>query len=408
MRKQPALSLVSNRVDCAQNMEYPHRGCPPSPDEVHDDGGVQKIKDAMTMLTMTGSGGGIPIELSIPSAAKENVRPNSSGKAKKWRNKKANHDHPRSEADGHDVGSSTEATTTTTASTAVESATINGKTPQMKNTKPVVVDISSSNQPQMKKPAARLILPSMDFQVAVDAGSGAAIGIPPTSDNEALRSNGCDVDDCEQEKKARTKKNSRKKRNNKKPQAAKKGDASGGGMDFSTNAGGASVLSLLGHYPHVMTSAFDVYDGCTPHPSNQMAMAGGGDGYQHVQYDPSNYPSGGTTLPTAYADHHAYTYGMHYPYAATPANGMYPGAAIMMPGEYYAPAMMNGQTTYYNQPNAGTNENAPYYPHACHSPYMCETSDATSSARGKSPLNINAHEFLPVPAHDPKKGNSEA
>ncbi len=385
-RKQQALSSVSNHhVDYAQNMECAHRGCPSSSDEIQNDCGVQMIKDAMTMMTMTGGGGGMPAELSNPSAAKENVRPNFSGKSKKWRNKKANQDHPRPEADGDDIGSSA----TTTASTTVESTTMCGKAPLLKNRKPVVVEISSSHQPQKKTPAARPILPSMDFRV------DAAIGIPPTSNNEAMRSNSCDGDNCEQEKKARPKKNNKKKWNNKKPQATKKGDLSGGGMDFSTNAGGASVLALLGQYPYVMPSAFDIYDGCTPHSSNEMAMAGGSDGYQHVQYDPSNYSGDGGILPPAYP------YDMHYPYAAAAAHGMYPCPTIMMPGVYYAPTMMNDQTVYYNQPNAGTNENLPYYHHSCRSPYICETSDPSSSARGKSPLNINAHEFLPMPALDP-------
>jgi hypothetical protein len=411
-RNKTAFSSV-HHVDDAQNMEYAHScgGRPSSSsDEAQDhDRGIQKIDEAMTALTMTtwrgGGSGGVPTELRIPSSnAKENVRPNSSGKKKHWR-KKANQDHQRREADGDDVGP-----TTTTAdgggvgNSAVDEATTKSvKALQLKTKKPIVVEISSSHQPQKKTPAPRRILPSMDFRVAA----------APWSIDEDLASNVCG-DGGEKEKKARPKKNN-KKQWRKKSQAARKEDASGGGMDFSTNAGGASVLALLGQYPYVMPSAFDVYDGCTPHSCNQMTMAGGGEGYQRDQYNPSNFSSVGILPPMLYTGHHAYD--EHYAYAATVAHVIYSGGAIVMPGGYYVPAIMNDQTVYYNQPNAATSENAPYYHHPSYSPYPCEEAEPSSSARrhkgdddrGKSPLNINAHEFMPMPAFDPsKENNSEA
>ena len=411
-RNQSVFSSV-NHVDDAQNVEYAQRGGgrPSSPsDEAQGcDRGIQKIDDAMTMLTMTtgsGGSGGVPTELRIPSSstAKENVRPNSSGKKKHWR-KKANHDHQRREADGDDVGPTTTTTRMTAdgggvRNTAVDKATTTKtvKALQPKIKMPVVVEISSSHQPEKKTPAARRILPSMDFQAAA----------APASIDEG--------DGGEQEKKSLKK--IKRKQWRKKLHAARRGDASGGGMDFSTNAGGASVLALLGQYPYVMPSVFDVYDGCTPNSCNQMTMVGGGEGYQHDHYDLSNVSSGGLP-PMPYTGHHAYD--EHYSYAATVAHVIHPGAAIMMPGGYYVPAMMNDQTVYYNQPNAATNaatnENAQYYHHPCYSPYACEAADPSSSTRrregddgrGKSPLNINAHEFMPLPAFDPtKETNSEA
>ena len=428
-RNQPAFSPF-HHVDDAQNVEYAHRGGgrPSSPsDEAQDrDRGIQKIDGAMTMLTMTtmttgrgGSRGGVPTELRIPSspaASKENVRPNSSsGKKKHWR-KKSNQDQPRE----NDVGPTT--TTTTTTKTrmtadgggvaAEEATTKNVKALQLKIKKPVVVEISSSHQPEKKTPAAaRRILPSMDFQVATAA---------PASIDEDLASNGCGDGGGEQEERAPMKKKKKKQWRNKKPQAARRGDASsGGGMNFSTNAGGASVLALLGQYPYVMPSVFDVYDGCTPYSCNQMTMAaGGGEGYQHDhQYDPSNFSSGGTLPPMPYTGHRAYD-DEHHPYAAAVAHVIHPGAAIMLPGGYYVPAaMMNDQTVYYNQPNAATSESAPYYHHPCYSPYACgEAADPSSSSarrregdddfRGKSQLNINAREFMPTPAFDPNKENN--
>ena len=393
-RNQAAFSSI-HHVDNAQNMEYAHRGGPSSPDAAQDDRGIQKIDSAMTKLTMTGTGCGVvPAELSIPSA-KENVRPNSSGKKKHWR-KKASQDLQRHEAVGDDVGSTTTTTRTVAdgggirASTADEAMTKNGKALQLKNKKPVVVEISSSQQPQKKTPAVRPILPSMDFEVAADAGGH------PASINEDLTSISCG-DGGEQEKKPRPKKN--KKLWRKKPQAAKKGDVLGGSMDVSTNAGGASVLALLGQYPYVMPSAFDVYDGYTPHSCSQMTMTGAGESCQQAEYDPPNFSSIGAILPPApHAGHHAF-----YPYAATAAHGIHHGPMIMMPGGYYVPAMMNDETVYYNQPNAVTNENVPYYHHACYSPYVRETMDPSFSVhryegddcRGKSPLNIYAPEFDP-------------
>ena len=440
-RNQPAFPSV-HHVDDAQNVEYAHRGGgrPSSPsDEAQDrDRGIQKIDEAMTMLTMTtgrgGASGGIPTELRIPSsstASKENVRPNSSSGKKKYWHKKSNRDQPRE----NDVGPPPTTTTRMTAdggggvrnsAAADEVTTKNVKVLHLKIKKPVVVEISSSHQPEKKTPAAaRRILPSMDFQVAVAA---------PASIDEDVALNGCDYGDGggDQEKKAPTmKKNKRKQWRNKKMLAARRGDASsGGGVDFSTNAGGASVLALLGQYPYVMPSMFDVYDGCTPHSCNQMTMAaGGGEGYHHDhQYDPSNFSNGGGALPPMpYTGHHHAYDDEHHPYSATVAHVIHPGAAIMTPGGYYVPAtMMNDQTVYYNQPNvAAANEiSAPYYHHhPCYSPYACgEAADPSSASarrrregdddfRGKSPLNINANEFMPMPAaFDPSKeeNNSEA
>ena len=441
-RNQPAFPSV-HHVDDAQNVEYAHRGggrpSSPSSDEAQDrdDRGIQKIDEAMTMLTMTTGqgggrgGGGIPTELRIPSsstASKENVRPNSSsGKKKHWRKKSNLQDQTRE----NDVRPPPTTTTTRMTadgdgggvrnSAADEVTTKNVKVLHLKIKKPVVVEISSSHQPEKKTPAAaRRILPSMDFQVAAAA---------PASIDEDLALSGRGYGDGggggEQEKKAPTTKKSKKKQwgRNKKMLAARRGDASsGGGVDFSTNAGGASVLALLGQYPYVVPSMFDVYDGCAPHSCNQMTMAsGGGEGYHHDhQYDPSNFLNGGGTLPPVpYTGHHHAYDDEHHPYPAT---------VVMVPGGYYVPAaMMNDQTVYYNQPNAAaaTNEiSAPYYHHhPCYSPYACGEAEYPSSTsarrgregddafRGKSPLNINANEFMPMPAAfdiSKEENNSEA
>ena len=155
-----------------------------SPADAKDDIGIQTIGAAMTTMTMTGA------ELCIPTLT-ETLRPSSaSGKKKQWHKKKASPPtqeihilrHIASEDTHHSVilhGSSGDAESTTTSTTwpmvdvagggggggktnaTATKATTNknssGEPLQLKNKKPVVVEISSA---QLHNPKKKPMSPS--------------------------------------------------------------------------------------------------------------------------------------------------------------------------------------------------------------------------------------------------------
>jgi len=351
----------------------------------------------MAMMTMT-EGNETPTNVAAVSATKENVRPNSG--RKKWR-KKLDQKHRRAAAG--DEGTTAAAGAIegnhdgNQPKNSVEKKIKNGKKLNLKNKKAVVVEISSQ-----KTPGRSPILPSMDYNAA-EASAPSSSSSPYS--NEASPSG--------RVKKTRPNKN--KKYPSRHRPKAKKGEANHMNTDdFSTNAGGASVLALLGQYPYLGPSvegshypyagpsvegshypyAGPSVDGHSS-PGPQVMMSG--DNY-HAQYDPSSLPSTGISsggaIPSTYAGH-AY-HGMQYSY---PAPDMHPGATVMMAANYYVPVMThyNG-AVYYNQ-QTGAAEYPAYY--AGYAPYGTTEPSAHhhESTSGKT-LNIDAPAFNPKETHD--------
>lgn len=434
-----------------------------SPADAKEDIGVQAIGAAMTTMTVTG----VPTELCIPTLKETAMRPSSSGseKKKQWHKKKASPPpaqeihilrHVVSDDAHHPVifhGGSGDAESTTTSTTwpMVDSSIAGGgKTNairgtetttnknssvghlQLKNKKPVVVEISSTqlHKPPKKKPPSLHILPGSNYRVVAGGTTDMAYIVSPTSIDDGGGGNNRNGQ--------RKKKSSRKKKKNPQNQqnqqqtakltddvAAADGGAGGGSYDFNnTNEGGVSVLSLLGQYPYVMPSAFDnLYDRFGEHHFDHA---------QQLDTSSMVYPP----TPSAYVGHHheggGGGYDVHYPYIATvPVHrdlhhqGPPAGTAVIVPGGYYAPVIMHDDTVYYSQPShpqsSATGEYAvPYYHHhaTCYSPYAGEmmvdvsggynpcpappssvhqTNDSDDEGGNciKSPLNIDAPAFDP-------------
>ena len=462
-----------------------------SPADAKEDIGMQTIGAAMTTMAVTG----VPTELCIPTLKETTpMRPSSSGSGKKkQRNKKKAGPPPAQEIHilRHNVsddthhpvifhGGSGDAESTTTSTTwpmvdssitggggktnvtTVTETTTNKNTEtttnknssggqlQLKNKKPVVVEISSTQLhklPRNKKPLQ--ILPGTNYRVVAGGAAGMANIVSPTSIDDGGGNNG----DGQKKKKST---NRKKKKNPQNQQhtaklngdssddvaaAAVGGGAGGGSYDFyNTNEGGASVLSLLGQYPYVMPSAFEgSYDRSGEHHFDQA---------QQLDTSSMIYPP----TPSAYVGHHLEGgggYDVHYPYiASTPVHhhdihhlGPPPaGTAVIVPGGYYVPVIMHDDTVYYSQPShpqcSATGENAvPYYQHhtTCYSPYtpyagemmvdvsgrynpcpgppssVHRTNDSNDEEIGfriKSPLNIDAPAFDP-PIKDSSDANHE-
>lgn len=451
-------------------METHRRRPAMSPADAKEDIGVQAIGAAMTTMTVTG----VPTELCIPTLEETAMRPSSSGSGKKkqWHRKKASPppaqeihilSHVVSDDTHHPVifhGGSGDAESTTTSTTwpmVDSSITGGGKTNatrgteittnkngsgghlQLKNTKPVVVEISSTQLHKLpkKKPPSLHILPGSNYRVVAGGAAGMANIVSPTSIEDGGGNNGYG-----QRKKMLTRRKKKKNPKNQQNQqqtaklnrdssdnvvaaAAADGGAGGGSYDFyNTNEGGVSVLSLLGQYPYVMPSAFDdSYDRSGEHHFDHA---------QQLDTSSMIYPPTSSAYVGPHHEGGGGGYDVHYPYIATTQvhNEIHhlgpppAGTAVIMPGGYYVPVIMHDDTVYYSQPShpqcSATGEHAvPYYHHhaTCYSPYagqimmdvsgynpcpappssVHQTNDSNNEggSRIKSPLNIDAPAFDP-------------
>jgi len=396
----PALRRVNNNGKNAGFPQSPACGAA----SVADDRGMQNIDEAMTMMTMTGPNA-VPGEV-VPVATKENVRPNSGGTKKKWR-RKANKNQRRVVGAANAEGPLTafgpanddNQVKNTAAKTKVKQ---DAEKIQLKTKKAVVVEIS----PQEKMPA-RPILPSMD-DVVVDSFDSNS----PSSNGSSNSGNG------------RNKKTLRpkKSKNSRRKPKAKKGDHSvveshhnNNNIDeFSTNAGGASVLALLGQYPymHPMMPAEGSYnynDGGSPSSPPSSSGMNGDNSYHPQYYDPTSSAAAPQYCASS-TPSYTYQQVMQYPtYASSmPQMNQQQGGAttdIMMPATagYYVPIVMtqhNG-AVYYNQQAA---DYPAYYQAPGYAPYGTTTMEpqyqeqegmtAPAEAPG-TPLNIDAPAFNP-------------
>jgi len=404
--------------------------------EAENDDGVANIHNAMAMMTMA-EDNEVPtnVAASAAPAAKENVRPNSG--RRKWR-KKLDQKNRRAAAA---VAAAGDEEMTTTLNTAMAGSAIkenhyignqiktlvekkaknnNGKKLHLKNKKAVVVEISSQ---KTLLPVAAVRTPILPPRIDYNAAEVSAdISSSLTSSNDELPSGS----NSGRVKKSRSHKN--KKHPSRRRSKSKKGDMNYNSVhatsnEFSTNAGGASVLALLGQYPYAVDPPAEIsYDGSSSPNSQVMMMSGGGDtSNYYVQYDPSTLPSPGNSsgggsgsviIPSMYSGQHAYPNGMQqYPTYTAPDTQQQPSSAtVMMAAGYYVPVMMtnhNNEVVYYNQ-HTGATEYPVYY--STYAPYgtALEQPSAAATARhqqhpvgtSSKTLNIDAPAFNPKDNHD--------
>ena len=195
----------------------------------------------------------------------------------------------------------------------------------------------------------------------------------------------------------------RSKKNQKKSKAKKN--------DVGTNAGGRSVLALLGQYPAMQITSAEGYDGSSPPPTSVQMMPSLTHGVYQAQYDPFNHPTD-NAIPT-YAIHQP-AYGVQpYPIYTMTTSDVHHSGTVMMPAHngYYVPITTHGGTLYYNchpstdmhQIDTTTCADASYY-HAHYDPYDGTLHQAVApysaahyheSSTSKKSLNVNAPVFNP-------------
>lgn len=397
-----ASSTAQHTGNAASVPQSPACGAPSSARSGNDaacDVGVESLRGAMERASVKEGVAATPSDAADDdSSAKENVRPNSG--RRKWRGKKLDQKQRRAAAEA--------------AAGAIEDGGRGGgqpknsadkktkdKKPHPKNRKAVVVEISSQEAPPAAPAHSPILPPRMD-DAGADGASSPSTGngdSPPGSRNGRF-------------KKSRHPKN--RKHPHRHKLKARKGEPTNdvvyyANNEFATNAGGASVLALLGQYPHGAagppTAEAACYDG-------SHAIAGGdGGGCYYAHLPPPGVgvpPPGGGAVPTA-----AYHPGQHDPHACHyPPGASHPpcaapdaqqhhqhhhGAAVV---GYYVPVMMHDGVVYYDQLAGPPAEHPAYYHPASFAPYY-----GTAAAEPPAPhghraaagraLNIDAPAFNP-------------
>jgi hypothetical protein len=331
-----------------------------------------KIDDAIAKLAMTEGGCKVvPTESDSTSpSSKENVRPNS-GRKKSW--KKKSHRHNR-EAPSSSLSA---LASNTFASIPAESQIPNCDSDivrplLLKNKKAVVVEISPQDTISILA-VPRQILPSMDYNVAVDVVSS-----PSSTNDDAIAAEAAGGSG----NRNRSKTSRSNQRKSKKNQQRNKQYSMNEGPtniviasvaapapppppavddgNFTTNTEGDNVLALLGQYSYASpTSNEGSCVGYHPHFSEvqTMMMTGGDNNYEqyqhhhhhHGQYNSSNYTATDANIPTTSYNGHLGAYDIHCPYDAT---------SSAVPLGYCFPVSING-AVYYQQ--FGRAESMPYY-----------------------------------------------
>ena len=330
-----------------------------------------KIDDAIAKLAMTEGGCKVvPTESNSTSpSSKENVRPNS-GRKKSW--KKKSHRHNREAPSS----SSSALASNTFASIPAESQISNCDSDivrplLLKNKKAVVVEISPQDTISILA-VPRQILPSMDYNVAVDVVSS-----PSSTNDDAIAAEAAGGSG----NRSRSKTSRSNQRKSKKNQQRNKQYSMNEGPtniviagvaapappppdvedgNFTTTTEGDNVLALLGQYSYASpTSNEGSCVGYHPHFSEvqTMMMTGGDNNYQQYQhhhhhngqYNSSNYTATDANIPTTSYNGHLGAYDIYCPYDAT---------SSAVPLGYCFPVSING-AVYYQQ--FGPAESMPYY-----------------------------------------------
>lgn len=357
---------------------------------------VDNLDDAIAKLTMT-AGNAVPTNDAASPSSKENVRPNS-GKKKSW--KKKSHRH-------RDAAAALAATTSTTP----EQQNSNndnpnaGRAPQLKNKKAVVVEISPQDSiPIIHRP----ILPSMDFQVPVDASGGG--GSPPSSTNDdataaAVGGSGSSSKSRNKPNRHRKQKKNQQLRNEQNVtndgswNGMNAGASTAGEIAFSTNPEGASVLALLGQYSYASPTSND-----GPYNGYHHNYQSDGESYHHThqynaqyQYGSSNYTAAAATTTTttsgsSYDGQHQLSYDTSYcPYDAT---------SSAMPVGYCIPVTINGVVYYHQFYGSADNTSSYYYPDHSYYNYHTEyQSHPNNDGADPNKMALNIH----APAYNPNE-----